>query len=426
MEGTEWDWRPHAKRQCLAVEQFRKALPRFDPMKAKVYRQELIPEEWRFGHEPRTMRSPPSMIDDSLPYSLSSFHTHPLVVAGLHDGTAEVIRGTDTSGQSEACPPMELGALEYAHNLPDTVLDVDVSIEDTSIFAASSRGAYVWDASRGSVIEQYSKFAENNGSPIRVRCSRYNNSIVSVALSSGNIHVLDKRAGDYSVAEIPWPHAIRRGPVSRRRFPKTTALAWTGEMNLASASDDNQSIKFWDLRKSRKQIQATNPASPGVGSNFGINSIIWDDELGCIWALGRDSTLFSCAVSSPEIGTCLGASTLQVRNSFARLDLVERGSTFSIPFLACGGEKGITMISRPSPFSHLKGIDATQAMLLPSPASVTGVVWQKYSQELVAIADDRSTRFWSPSYKDFAYNEHQWLKPKPSESYAVPIGRKTV
>lgn len=426
MECTEWDWRRQAKRQCRGADTFRKALPRFDTRNLSQFHRESLPEEYRFGHEPKAMKSPPSMVDESLPYSLSSFHTHPFVIVGLHDGTAEVIRTSDLSQKSYRYPAVELGALEYTHDLPDTILDINVATDDSSILAATSRGAYLWDATRGSTTDHFSKFTENRGSPIRVQHSKYHNSIASVALSSGSICILDKRAGDYAVAEIQWPHAVRKGPVAHRRYPRTTALAWVEESMLASGSDDNQSIKFWDLRKSRKQVQVTNPPNTGVGSNFGINNIIHDEELDCIWALGRDSTVFSCTKLSPEAGTCLAASTLQIRNSFARLALIERGNSFSVPFLACGGIQCVTMISRPSPLAHLKGYDATRATLLPSPADITGVVWQPYSQELVAIADDRSTRFWSPSYKHFAYLEHQGLRPKSSESYSLAIGRKNI
>ncbi|ANB12155.1 WD repeat protein Cdt2 [Sugiyamaella lignohabitans] len=347
------------------------------------------------------------------PFCIESFRTQPLTVVGFEGGDLCML-GSDTGSRQG----LFLGNSRNHHN--NSIFDLSISHNDSHLASTSGSLVKIYDCERNSVIHGIE--AHNDGMFKQCKFHPTNSSLLLTSTRFGTIALHDLRLPTNhtdSLIELVRTkthshrqsfllrkcHDVKSGATKiKRSNVSVTSLAWTehNEYTAISGGEADSQLKFWDLRSlvSRNRQTPTcivePPPSPS-GRKFGITSIVADPEDRKIWALCRNGVIYSYHLAAPELGLVdeLASEDLSVTSFYCKLAVINpiNSNRIAGKYLACGGERGLTLFSKPNTASS-----TSHSVLLKNGHSreTTGVSYQQCSDSLMSISDDMTLRFWRP------------------------------
>lgn len=346
--------------------------------------------------------------DPYIPFCLASFNRklktfptpnlelttgHPFYAVGLEGGSVLIFDASKRPRyriKETARSPL-MASLEKDHK--NSIFDASLTYDDT-LMATSSSAVVVTDLTEGKTLHTLS--IPDAGHLKQVQFSPMSNSLVAASSRSGRIALFDLRASSQrSVAGV---HDVKNGKVKRANV-SVTSIAWARENVLASAGENDLTVKFWDMRTfgHRARTVPKNVASPEITTkdrNYGITSLVKDPTNQKVWALGRNGRVYSYFDCQPQAHDTLSCDDLSVQSFYTKFTVITPSVNNAGSYIACAGHKGVVLFPNPT---TPEATTTRDHALLTSPtcsSDVTGIAFQKHAGALVSLSDDGVMRLW--------------------------------
>lgn len=345
--------------------------------------------------------------------SLACIPDAPLALIGLENGDLDII---ECSGGLKGVSNENTGHVVSSSYVPPGWPVVDIAAQSSNnIICASKRGTSVLDIASESITS----FREHDREITHVS---HGFEKFAMCGSEGFIGLLDIRVSNgYSELAVD-SHSTLSGPKASRQRPAVSSIAWAGPYLLATGSRANETVKFWDIRYTRKsRVMSSQPRFNAGSQERGINSLHSNAD-GSVWALTRDARIlhFNSMVDKPLL--CLESNALRISSPYQMLGLIpdsvachtgSRNGKFhpKYPLIASCSDNGVVLATEPSRASLALDVDATLASVLrvpyhsSYPSRVTSLCWHPYTSELVTVIANRAWEMWTYTGSKISYSK---------------------
>lgn len=335
--------------------------------------------------------------------SLACIPDAPLALLGLENGDLDII---ECSRGSDGGPNTQVGRIVNSKHVPPGWPVVDIAAESSrNVVCASKRGTSVLDTASESITS----FRGHNREITHVSHGFDNFALCG---SEGFIGLLDIRVSNGYSELVADSHSTLRGPKANHQRPAVTSIAWAGPHLLASGSQADDTVKFWDIRFTRKsQVMSSQPENNTRTREGGINSLYSNGD-GSVWALTRDARILHMNSMIDKPLFCLESTALKISSPYQKLDFIPNSAAClnplrtgkgrpKYPLIASCSDTGVVLATMPSSESFAMDVDATLASVLrvphhsSYPSRVTSLCWHPYTSELVTIICNRAWEMWT-------------------------------
>lgn len=336
----------------------------------------------------RELRSPPPWKESHLPWSVAAFHTKPHALIALQSGDLEHIQYDN--------PSHEFCSLSAEYHFSQPASDLSISCDDKYIYRGTDIGLSALTMTPNGLMEtdRHSHTA-GSGAISRIAAHPNNPSIVAFSDNQGGVMVQDFRSPGLAsiIRRIDSAHHVTSGPSIDRRRPIVSALTWKSDDVLVTGSRSGETVKFWDIGRSRGEINVVHSINKSHHSSGIVDLASFDD--GRVWALSRGSAIFSCtALAQRPLNRLSSPGALEVDSFHVRMAALSFGGANHV---ACGGARGVTIFTLPSLGStyQLRRDTSSATFLGGYDGSVSGVAWHAGTRTLLSVSDDCAFREWS-------------------------------
>ncbi|KAK9472310.1 WD40-repeat-containing domain protein [Dipodascopsis tothii] len=381
-----------------------------------------------------------------LPFAVCCCKQNSLAAVGDENGLVHFVDTTDEPDQGRKAPLLQM----ICHN--NAIFDLEFSHDDR--FLATSSG------------DQTVRVFDVQAHKCKViMCAGDGSSVKQVAYAPGSddIVLASSRAGIISLFDLRCPTTLTglgpslspvsrvmrahadggrgRGTKNRCSTPSVTALAWVSERTFVSGSESNGMLKLWDTRHmtlanrtARAVAQTPDLAAETRTRDFGVTSIGVDHTGGRLWALARDSRLYSYALGAPgnQPLEILSHPQLAVDSFYVKLAVMPGGDSkhgLAGNYVACGSSSNAVVVF---PSGHGAGVPGREPVHMDKlgrrarldgrrlgtalagghAKEVTGVAWSQ-DGDLVSIGDDKTARVWRAA-PDVAARDRRLARAPPA------------
>lgn len=334
---------------------------------------DYVPFEFFARYEAAQYRSPLAVQLSDLPFALETLRTRDIAALGTVAGDLKLI----SSKPEEFGTP--IGFSKTYHQC--AIRDITVTFDDRIMATCADDAVKMLDIETSKLLQE-----SHPGDDVGFRRAinfEDKTSLFVVSTQGGNIYLIDSRTQN-TVRCIDAAHS-RKLAKNQKTVGSVTALTCSQDKNVfASASSLNKTVKLWDLRYSSKSVAEAKPEGDG-----GITSLVQEGPR--IWALARDSSVFSINGSTGQCINYLTPLDLKISSFYPQIELVPGSANL----LACGGENGVTLLTPPNLETSYKMLNLDgEVSLRGHLGPVTKVKWHKHSGVLITVAEDSTCRYW--------------------------------